>query len=182
MQPDDPDLTLVRRLAAGDKQALSELYSRYGLHILNYLIRLLEDRHTAEEVLQNVMLAVWQQARDFRGESKVRSWMFAIARRQAFKAQRGQVRSLELDEALVANGSDPQSTLEKKHQIEILKNAINQLTLHEQQALELVYFRGLSLSEAATWLDIPVNTVKSRLHRARANLRKHLEKQETNHA
>lgn len=182
MQRDDPDLTLVRRIAGGDKNALAELYTRHGLHVLNYLIRLLQDRHTAEEVLQNVMLAVWQQAGGFRGEGKARSWIFAIARRQAFKAQRGQVKALELDETLIAGGSDPQYAVEHKHQIETLRRAIHQLPVYEQQVLELVYYRGLSLAEAAGQLDIPVNTVKSRLHRARARLREHLSTQETNHA
>ena len=182
MQPDDPDVGLIERIAAGDQNALAELYRRHGLHVLNDLMRMLGDRQVAEDVLQNVMFAVWQQARSFRQEGSVRAWIFAIARKQALKTRRGQPQIITLDETFIASGSDPQQAAERRLQIAALKTGIGQLPVVEQQVLELVYFRGLSLAEAATWLDIPVNTVKSRLHRARNNLRKYLAAQETNHA
>jgi RNA polymerase sigma factor (sigma-70 family) len=85
---DNPDLALMQAIASGDSVALRLLYEKHGLHLLNYLIARLDNRSLAEEVLQDVMLAVWQGAGRFCGRSQVRTWLFAIARRQAAKAIR----------------------------------------------------------------------------------------------
>jgi RNA polymerase sigma-70 factor, ECF subfamily len=187
MQPEhhDPDKPLLEAIAAGDTGALEELYRQHGLHILNYLLGQLGNRQLAEDVLQTVMLAVWNQAAGFRGESRVRTWLFAIARRQASKAQRHPPDDpLPLDEtgAQAQTDGDPRSALERALQREELESALAQLPAIQQEALELVFYRGLTINEAATHLGIPANTVKSRLHRARANLRKLLEPEETGNA
>jgi len=183
MQHDDPDLPLLQQIAAGDKRALAALYDRHGPYVLNYLVQIVPDRPTAEEVLQNVMLAVWTGAGRFRQDCTVRAWVFAIARKQAAKALRDQSRrTLQLDETLVAADHDPQQATERNLQAEALQQAILKLPRIEREALELVYYRNLTLAEAATHLRIPINTLKSRLFRARARLRKQLSEQEADYA
>ncbi|MBC7872120.1 MAG: sigma-70 family RNA polymerase sigma factor, partial [Chitinophagaceae bacterium] len=85
---DDPDAALIRRMASGEVHALDELYTRFGPAVLSYLAARLYDRALAEEVLQDVMLAVWRSAASFRGESKVLTWMLTIARNRAINTMR----------------------------------------------------------------------------------------------
>src|SRR3954452_10608343 len=84
----DPDFALIEAMAGGEVAALNELYTRHGANILNYLTSLLHDRAQAEEVLQDVMLAAWENAAKFRGDSKVRTWLLTIARHRAINAHR----------------------------------------------------------------------------------------------
>ncbi|MFN8375365.1 MAG: sigma-70 family RNA polymerase sigma factor [Anaerolineae bacterium] len=178
----DPDLPLLEDVAAGDKEALNELYARHGPPMLNYMTRLLGSRQTAEEVLQNVLLVVWRTASGFRRLSRVRTWMYSIARNQAYKTLERTPPSAEfLDERLLADDEFTES-FEHKMLVEKLTTALDKLPHYEREALELVYYKGLTLAETAEYLRIPVNTVKSRLHRARANLRKLLAHEDIGHA
>jgi RNA polymerase sigma factor (sigma-70 family) len=158
------DAELVKAIATGDAGALNALYARHGLALLNLLIGELRDRTQAEEALQNVMLAVWQGAASFRGDSQVRTWLIAIAKRQAGRMLRGQPQLSELNEETLS------APPEEGHSA--LVEALAHLPYEQQEALEMVYYRGLTIHEAATHLQIPPNTLKSRLHRARAALRK----------
>lgn len=87
-EPFDPDRALLSAVAEGDPHALEALYTRHGLRLLHYLTGQLNDLALAEEVLQDVMLAIWQQAERFRGESRVTTWMLAIAHHHAISARR----------------------------------------------------------------------------------------------
>jgi RNA polymerase sigma factor (sigma-70 family) len=182
MQQNDPDLPLLEDIAAGDKDALEELYARHGTPMLNYMTRLLGNRQTAEEVVQNVLLVVWRTASSFRRLSRVRTWIFGIARRQAYKTlARTPPQSEFLDEAFFADDHLHES-LEFKMMVEKLKTALDLLPPLERKTLECVYYNGLTLAETADKLKIPVNTVKSRLHRARAHLREILSNEDISDA
>ena len=174
----DPDGSLLKRIGEGDTGALAALYQKHGLRLLNFLLEQTGDRHTAEEVLQTTMLAVWRCANEFRGESKVSTWLFGIARNQALKARRSNEVHLSLYEKPLASTDEiPDPTL-----VEAIQTALLRLSAHEREALELVYYRGLTIAEAAAHLRISTNTLKSRLHRARNNLRKLLAKEGLNNA
>ena len=174
----DSDGSLLKRIGEGDTGALAALYQKHGLRLLNYLIEQTGDRHSAEEVLQSTMLAVWHSANEFRGESKVSTWLFGIARNQASKARRSDKPHLSLYEKPLASADDiPDPML-----VEAMQTALARLSAHEREALELVYYRELTITEAAAHLKISPNTLKSRLHRARSNLRKLLAKEGLNNA
>lgn len=165
---EDQDRALIAAVARGDSDALERLYTRHGLALLNLLLGYLHDRQWAEDVLQTVMLAVWQGAAAFRGESQVRTWLFAIARRQALKALRQHTDTHQLLEETLPASDD---FLHRHQQSSDLTTALGQLPHEQRIALELVFYRGLTLAEAAEYLDIPLNTLKSRLFRARNTLR-----------
>jgi RNA polymerase sigma-70 factor (ECF subfamily) len=174
----DTDVSLLKRISEGDTGALAALYQKHGLRLLNFLIEQTGDRQTAEEVLQSTMLVVWHSANQFRGESKVSTWLFGIARNQASKARRSNQAHLSLYEKPLASSDDiPDPIL-----IEAMQTALARLSAHEREALELVYYRGLTITEAAEHLRISTNSLKSRLHRARNNLRKLLAKEGLNNA
>src|SRR5688572_14282739 len=84
----DPDIELLRSIASGDSTALDMLYARHGRAILSYLKAYLNNPQIAEEVLQDVMMAVWENAARFRGDSKVRTWLLVIARNRALNTRR----------------------------------------------------------------------------------------------
>ena len=180
-EDDNLDQSLLQAIAGKNADALRQLYARHGLHLLNYLLGQLSDRQLAEEVLQNVMLAVWNQAAKFRGDSQVRTWIFAIAKRQMLKARR-QVAPLDdcLDETVFA-ADNPYQAAERIFEREILATALGNLPIDQQEALELVFYRGLTIAEAASRLKISPNTLKSRLFRAKANLRRWLIAEEIDH-
>lgn len=174
MENPDPDLALIRQIAGGSTSALEQLYQQYGLQLLNFLTAQLGDRPHAEEILQDVMLAVWKGAGQFRGESAVRTWLFAITQRQLSKARRGQHPADEMiDDEFAAVPIFDQSA----HR-EWIQNALGQLPPIQQQAIELVFYQGLSGQEAADRLGVPLNTLKSHLYRARNTLRLVLDEKE----
>ncbi|HVU11461.1 MAG TPA: RNA polymerase sigma factor [Phototrophicaceae bacterium] len=172
----DPDYALIQAMAAGDVAALNELYTRHGANILNYLTSLLHDRQQAEEVLQDVMLAAWEHAGSFRGESKVRTWLLTIARHRAINAQRRLVPDLVmLDETTYSTDTTPLEKVERQTQRQNLQAAIQQLPPFHQEILVLIFYHQLSGPEVAEVLGVTVGTVKSRLHRAKAMLRRVLQ-------
>src|SRR5215467_2765549 len=82
------DRQLLKRIAGGDRQALTELYSRYQRLLFNYLLQLTPDYGLAEELLQDTLVAVWKSACRFEGRSSVQTWLIGIARRQAHNTLR----------------------------------------------------------------------------------------------
>ena len=84
----DTDLALIRAIARGDRQALSEIYLRHGQSLLHYLMHFTNDPGTAEELVQDTLVAVWKNAHSYRGDSRPRAWLFGIARRRAGKSLR----------------------------------------------------------------------------------------------
>lgn len=173
---DDPDIALVEAIAGGDVSALDELYTRHGANILNYLTSLLHERGLAEEVLQDVMLAVWNSAGNFRRESKVRTWLLTIARNRAINAQRRYTPALvELDEAFYSADTSPLEKVERRSQQQALSAALAQLPPFHREILVLIFYHQLSGPEVAEVLGITLGTVKSRLHRAKAMLRRVLQ-------
>jgi RNA polymerase sigma-70 factor (ECF subfamily) len=171
---DDYDHHLMRAIAGGDVQAMDTLYERHGLGVLNYLVGQLGDRQHAEEVLQDVMLAVWKGAVHFRGDSQVRTWLLGIARHRALNArQRRRPPPMPLDEELHAETADIVD-------LDDLTRGLKQLPADQRETLELIFYHGLTGQEAADIMGVSPGTVKSRLHRAKSALRDFLRKEEAN--
>jgi RNA polymerase sigma-70 factor (ECF subfamily) len=166
------DNRLVQAVAHGDMSALETLYTRYGLRLLAYLVgQVGGDRLLAEELLQDVMLAVWKGAPQFRGESQVYTWMLAIARNRAISARQRPGPEYEpLDETIATDGASPfEVVLRRATQTEV-QAALAQLPHDQRETLELIFYHGLSGPEAAAVMQVAPGTVKSRLHRAKAML------------
>ncbi|WP_162909583.1 RNA polymerase sigma factor [Aggregatilinea lenta] len=181
--PSDPDRALLNAIAQGDTHALEALYVQHGLRLLHYLVGQLGDPALAEEVLQDVMLAIWQQARRFRGESRVTTWMLAIARHHAISARRRQKAPPGiLPDHAVSSAPPPLDTLIRRDECEAVREALHSLPDDQRETLELVFYHGLSGPEAARVLGVAHGTVKSRLHRAKASLQKLLSIEEKNDA
>jgi RNA polymerase sigma-70 factor, ECF subfamily len=164
---------LLPRIGEGDENAMAAFYREHGRVVLAQVLLVTGDRVLAEEIVQDTMLAVWRGAGSFRGESSVRSWVIAIARRQTRDRLRGR-RLLVVDEALLAgrpsSGPGPEAMALDRAELAEVMAAIRELASSHREVLGLVFAAGLSLPEVAGVLQIPLGTVKTRLTAARTAL------------
>lgn len=173
----DPDADLVRRMAAGEEDALQALYAAYGRRLFAYALRLTASQPLAEEVLQDSLLGAWRSAAAYRGEARVLTWLLGIVHHQALNATRRRSLPLTaLDKAspLADGAGQPERHLEAREQRRALQAALDTLSPDQRAAVELVFYQGLSLAEVAQVCRCPLGTVKSRLSYARARLRERL--------
>ncbi len=173
MTYDDPDLALARRLAAGDEAALRELYAAYGQRLYAYALRLTDDPAQADDVVQDALVAVWKSAHAFRGEGRLLAWLLGIVHHTALKALRRRSAPIteHMEETLAAASPSPEQQAERQDQSARLRAALRSLSPEHRAVLELVFYQGLSLEEAAQVCRVPLGTVKSRLSYARNHLR-----------
>jgi RNA polymerase sigma factor (sigma-70 family) len=173
-KPTDDDRQLLKRIAGGDRQALSELYARYQRLLFNYLLQLTPDYGLAEELFQDTLVAVWKSASSSGGRSSVQTWLIGVARRQAHNTLRQRKISLvneaELEE-LAAVGPEPEDFTLASIARDELVEAFKQLGPVHREVLVLILVQDLSYEETAAALNVPVGTVKSRLSNAKRLLR-----------
>jgi RNA polymerase sigma-70 factor (ECF subfamily) len=184
--PCDPaydDAELLCRISKDDEDAMAAFYREHGRVVLAQVLLVTGERALAEEIVQDTMLAVWRGAASFRGESSVRSWVIAIARRQTRDRLRGQ-RLRVVDDAFLADqpGSNPgpEMTALDRAELAEVRGAIQGLASAHRELLGLVFGSGLSLPEVADVLEIPLGTVKSRLSAARTALNRILNERSQN--
>jgi RNA polymerase sigma-70 factor (ECF subfamily) len=175
------DRELVRRVAGGDRNALGLLYDRYAPIVLALGQKILRSRREAEDLLQDVFLEVWRQAGDYEpSRGSVRTWIVLRARSRALDRCRSawsRVVPIEDTQERGDEGAvDPM--LQADH--ERLRRVLVTLPEEQQKVLELGYFEGLSSSEIAERLGVPLGTVKSRVAAALAKLRAVLVRDEVN--
>lgn len=172
---DDPDVSLILAIAGGAQEALASLYDRYASLMLAVALRVVRDRREAEDLLHDVFLELWRCAGDYdprRGT--VRAWLLLRTRCRAIDRRRSPrlSRAESLDDGTwrpepVAPGTDPAAAPDAER----VRVALSTLPDEQRQVLELGYFDGLSSTEIATAVGVPVGTVKSRVAAARSKLR-----------
>ncbi len=164
----------IARIAAGDRQALTQLYQRHRQALFSYLLQLTPDYGLAEELLQDTLVAVWKSAHSFEGRSSVRTWLIGIARRQAHNTLRQRGLPLaglsELDET-PATDPEPEAAALASAARDDLGAAFSQLVPIHREVLALIFVQQLSYHETAQVLGVPIGTVKSRLNHAKSALR-----------
>jgi len=167
------DESLVVRIAKGDKRALQILYCRHNVFIYRFVMRFLSDEASAEDVVSDVFLAVWRRAERFEGRSQVSTWLLAIARNKALSRMRARTTE-PLDEEIAESvedlADDPEVTLQKEQRRAILQDCLTQLSAVHREIVDLVYYHGKKIEEAATILGVPLNTVKTRMFYARKRI------------
>ncbi len=166
----EAELELIRRVSLRDRGALRELYLLYHRRLARFLLRLTQRQDLAEEVINDTLLAVWNSAERFRGDSRVSTWIVGIAYRRALKSLRKRPRPLELiglEETETLVGVDNLQACETQEWIE---GALNELPVEQRMCLELAYVLGHSCEEISLITNCSVNTVKTRLFHARRKL------------
>jgi RNA polymerase sigma-70 factor, ECF subfamily len=168
-----PDEVLIGRIANGDRLAMQVLFARYHVRVFRFVVRLVRDEATAEDVISEVFLDVWRQAGRFEGRSMVSTWLLAIARFKAISTLRRR-QDEELDEEATAAiedpSDDPATALAKKDKSAILRKCLGELSAQHREVIDLVYYHEKSVEEVAEIVGIPENTVKTRMFYARKRL------------
>ena len=178
----ESDLQLIEAARGGDERAVERLLSRHERQVYRFGLRMCGSEEAAKDVLQQTLLTAFRGLRDFRGEATLSTWLFQIARSFCLKSKRRRVDEPEsfehLDAPLVRAVPSPIETPEaiaQSRQIgEVLQAAILALPEQYREVLVLRDVEGLSAEEAAQVVGIEVRALKSRLHRARMEVRKHL--------
>jgi RNA polymerase sigma-70 factor (ECF subfamily) len=169
------DAALVERLRAGDSDALRTLYERYGAIVFGMTFRLLGDRQAAEECTQDVFVSAWRSAHGYRPErAQVSTWLLAIARNRAIDAARRRAaRPVAPHEDVWSTDEAPDVSeqITAADEAERVAAAMAELPDAQREVLSLAYFDGLSHSEVAERLGLPVGTVKGRIRLALDRLR-----------
>jgi RNA polymerase sigma-70 factor (ECF subfamily) len=159
---------LIAAISRRDRRAFTVLYRHYHPRLNGYLRRMLANAAIADEVYDDVMFVVWQDAGKYRGDAAVSSWIFGIAYRKALSALRREGRH----QAPVDRNTDtnllPASAPGDN---ELLNAGLAALSPDHRQVVELTYFCGFSYKEIAEIADCPVNTVKTRMFHARRRLK-----------
>lgn len=174
------DLALVESLRRGESEAFERLVLTYQHRVFSIALRMLGDRSEAEELAQEVFLRVHRSIGDFRGEAKLSTWLYAITSRLCLNRLKSPGRARGVGEARLALIADahpnPSAVLEASELEAELHRAIADLDDERRVVVVLRDLHGLEYEEIAAALDLPLGTVRSRLHRARMELKKRLER------
>jgi RNA polymerase sigma-70 factor (ECF subfamily) len=183
----ETDERLLARLRAGERDVFGTLVRRYERELFGYLRRYLGDDDLADDVFQNTFVQVYLKIQQYEPGRPARPWLYAIATNQAIDALRRRNRRADqradaavsadedghprpLFELLPAPGDGPADSADRAEQRERVRAAVDRLPDLLRQVVILAYFQGLKYRDVADALDIPVGTVKSRLHAALARL------------
>jgi len=162
------ELALLRGIAAREVAAMTELYHLYHRRLARFLMRLTSRYELAEEIINDTFWVVWQRAGDFRGASRVSTWILGIAYRRALKTLQRQRPVVSSDEVAEEPADEPWQRAELR---EWLGVALERLPLEQRMVLELSYHVGHSCEEIAQIMQCPVNTVKTRMFHGRRKLK-----------
>jgi RNA polymerase sigma-70 factor (ECF subfamily) len=168
------DEDVLARVARADEGALAELYDRFGRVAYGLAYRIVRDAALAEDAVQDAFLAVWRTAASFDSDrGRASTWVLTLVHRRAVDVVRREDRrrGRPLDEAPAAAGEGTDETAALREQRRTVQAALARLPAEQREALELAYYGGLSQSELAERLGVPLGTVKSRMFAALAKLR-----------
>jgi RNA polymerase sigma-70 factor (ECF subfamily) len=169
------DEQLVAAIAGGDDLALGELYDRYSRPAYNLALRILRDSGLAQDAVQDALLGVWRTAAAFDAKrGTVSTWLLTLVHRRAVDVVRREERrrtDVLADDAPQESGESTEDEAELRERRIRVQAALAQLPDDQRQALELAYYGGLSQSDLAERLGVPLGTIKSRMFTALAKLR-----------
>jgi RNA polymerase sigma-70 factor, ECF subfamily len=171
---------LVRCIAAGDQLALHALYERTHRIVFTLIVRIVNNRETAEEVTLDVFHDVWRRATTYDSAGgSVLGWIMNQARSRAidrlrFEQRKKRVNQSTEDPLPATSGSDPREALDVREHARVVRDALKALTPGERQVIETAFFSELTYYEVAAQLNQPLGTVKTRIRSGLGKLRQAL--------
>jgi RNA polymerase sigma-70 factor (ECF subfamily) len=175
------DAQLVQAALAGDRDAFGDLVTRYQDRLFNSLVRMIGSHEDAADAAQDAFLQAYTKLDSFRGDSKFYTWLYRIAMNVALSRRRRRRTMASIDHAKEAignepldSGESPEEVVISQENIEHVRVGLDQLADEHRQVLVLREIEGFSYEEIADVLSIPLGTVRSRIFRARDELRTRL--------
>jgi len=170
---DTSDAALIQSIAADDKRAMHILFTRHNVRVFRFVLRLVGDKSTAEDIVSEVFLDVWRQAGKFQSRSEVTTWLLAITRNKSFSALRRRPTE-ELDEEAAATiedtADDTEAMMQNRQKADVMLQSLPQLSPAHREVIDLVYYHEKSIEEVAKIIGVPPNTVKTRMFYARKRI------------
>ncbi|MCA1377468.1 MULTISPECIES: sigma-70 family RNA polymerase sigma factor [unclassified Bradyrhizobium] len=167
------DDMLLASIADGNRTAMHILYCRHNVRVYRFILRIVRDATTAEDLVSQVFLDVWRTAGQFQGRSQVSTWLLSIARFKALTAMR-QRRFEDIDQEdvrQIPDGCDtPETSLDRSDTSAILRACVQKLSPAHREIINLVYYHEKSVEEVGQIIGIPQSTVKTRMFYARKQL------------
>ena len=167
------DDMLLESIADGNRTAMHILYCRHNVRVYRFILRIVRDATTAEDLVSQVFLDVWRTAGQFQGRSQVSTWLLSIARFKALTAMR-QRRFEDIDQEDVRQIPDdaetPETSLDRSDTSAILRACVQKLSPAHREIINLVYYHEKSVEEVGQIIGIPQSTVKTRMFYARKQL------------
>lgn len=167
------DEMLLEKIANGDRTAMHTLYARHNVRVYRFVLRMLRDAASAEDLVSQVFLDVWRSASQFEGRSQVSTWLLSIARFKALTALRQRKHEdIDQDDVMqIADQADtPEASLDRSRTSAILRACVAKLSPAHREIVSLVYYHEKSVEEVAQLIGIPAATVKTRMFYARKQL------------
>jgi RNA polymerase sigma-70 factor, ECF subfamily len=171
-QLETSDEALLGLIANGDKSAMQVLYGRHNVRLFRFLIRLVDNQATAEDLVSEVFVEVWRDSAKFEGRSQVATWLLAIARHKALSALRRSAEELDEEQLELVEdpADDPETVLEKSERSELLRDCLRELSPAHREIIDLVYYHERTIDDVASITGVPQSTVKTRMFYARKRI------------
>ena len=167
------DEMLLESISEGNRTAMHMLYCSHNVRVYRFILRIVRDATTAEDLVSQVFLDVWRTASQFQGRSQVSTWLLSIARFKALTAMR-QRRFEDIEQEDVRQIPDeadtPETSLDRSDTSEILRACVAKLSPAHREIINLVYYHEKSVEEVGQIIGIPQSTVKTRMFYARKQL------------
>lgn len=176
----DDDWSAIERTLAGDADAYRLLVLRYQDRLFNSLFQASRSREDAEEVTQEAFLQAYRRLGSFEARASFSTWLYRIAFNLLYSQRRRQRRVVSLDALpnpdVVDRREPPEAEMERQERVQLVHRALDQLPDEQRSILVLRELEGYDYRQIADALELPPGTVRSRLHRARLQLREHLDR------
>jgi RNA polymerase sigma-70 factor, ECF subfamily len=172
------DITLLERIVSRDPSAVGDLYDRHSRFLFGLILRILRDRSEAEEVLQEVFVAVWNRADTYDvAAGSPAAWLVRIARNRAIdrlRANTARVRAVKSVPVELEASENPETSAWLGEQQRAVKQALEMIPREQRDLIEEAYYQGLTHSELAARHKLPLGTVKTRIRNGLLTLRQQL--------
>jgi len=175
------EIDLIRRIGDGDRQSFEQFYQRYSGIIFSTALRVLNDPTDAEDVTQDVFVMIWNKAGMYdSSRGKPLTWAVTMTRNKAIDRLRSLQRRFRLKEEAgkeaecgdVIHERRPVDEVDTAETNQLVRKAVDKLSLDQRQVIEMAYFKGLTQNEIADQLNEPLGTIKARIRRGMIKLRK----------
>ena len=171
----DPDAALMVRVADGDAAAYRLLVDRHADRLLGFAERLVGDRASAEDIVQDSFLSVWRTAASWTPKAKVTTWLYRIVRNKGLDQIRKRKPTVDPDDVILTDtGAAPDQGLHDRQTADVVRTAMDGLPERQRSAIVLVHYENLSGADASAALGISIEALESLLARARRALREAL--------